>query len=61
LLNTLSVCYTLNTGDHVLHPHKTSGKVRVPYILIYMFLDRPREDRSSRQNCSKNCQNSVST
>jgi hypothetical protein len=42
--NTLSLCSSLNVRDGVSHPYRTSGKIIVLYILIFMFLDR-REDK----------------
>jgi hypothetical protein len=36
--NTLSLCSSLNVGDLVLHPYRTTGKIIV--ILIFMFFDR---------------------
>ena len=43
LLNTLfpytfSLCSSINVSDHVSHPYKTTGKIIVPYILIFNFL-----------------------
>ena len=37
--NTLSFLSSLNVSDHVSHPHKTTGKIIVLYILIFKFLD----------------------
>jgi hypothetical protein len=43
--NTLSVCSSLNVRDQVSHPHRTTAKVIVLYILIFMFLDSRRQDK----------------
>jgi hypothetical protein len=37
--DTLSLCSSLNVRVKVSHPHKTTGKIIVLYILIFMFLD----------------------
>ena len=37
--NTLSLRFSLNVSDQVLHPYKTTGKIIVLYILIVKFLD----------------------
>jgi len=36
--NTLSLRSSLNVSNHVLHPHKTTGKTMVLYIFIFIFL-----------------------
>jgi hypothetical protein len=36
--------------DRVLHPYKTTDKIIVLYILIFVFLDSKLEDRRS---CTK--------
>jgi hypothetical protein len=44
--NTLSLCYSLNVRDQVSHPHRTTGKVIVLYILNFTFLDSRREGKT---------------
>ena len=45
LWNNLSLCFTLNVSDQVSHPYKTTHKITVLYILIFIFLDSKREDK----------------
>jgi hypothetical protein len=35
----------LNLRDKVSHPHKTTGRIMVLYILTFKFLDNRREDK----------------
>jgi hypothetical protein len=42
--NILKLCSSLSVGDKVSHPYKTTGKIMVLYILIFMILERRRED-----------------
>jgi hypothetical protein len=44
--NTLSLCSSLNVSDQVPHPYRTTGKIIVLHILMFMFLDSRREDKS---------------
>jgi hypothetical protein len=37
--NTLSLCSSRNVRDQVSHPYRTTGKIIVSYILMFMFLD----------------------
>jgi hypothetical protein len=45
VLNTLSLCSSFNVRHQVPHPYRTTGKLIVPHILIFMFLDSRREDK----------------
>jgi hypothetical protein len=35
--HTLSLRSSINVSDHVSHPYKTTGKIIVPYILIFFL------------------------
>jgi hypothetical protein len=35
--NTLNLCSSLSMRDRVSHPYKTTGKIMVLYISIFMF------------------------
>ena len=43
--NTLSLCSTLNVTYKVSHPYKTTGKIIILYILIFVFFDGKVEDK----------------
>ena len=43
--NTLSLRSSLNVSDRVSHPHKTTGKIIVPHILIFIFLASNLDDK----------------
>ena len=45
LSNTLSLRSSLNVSDQISHPYKTTGKIIVPFILIFKFLYSKPEER----------------
>jgi len=45
LVGTLSLCSTLYVIDEASNPHKTTGKIILLYILIFIFLDTKLEDK----------------
>jgi hypothetical protein len=45
LSKTLSLYSSLNFKDQVSHPYKTTGKITILYISIFMFLNSKRQDR----------------
>jgi hypothetical protein len=44
--NTFSPCYSLSVRGQISHPSKITSKIIVLYILIFMFSDSRREDKS---------------
>ena len=48
LLDTLSLLSSLNVSYHISSPCKTTDKIIVLYILIFVFLDSKLEDKSFR-------------
>jgi hypothetical protein len=46
ILNTLSLCTSLNVRDNVSHPYKTTCKFIVLYVLIFMFFNSRQKDES---------------
>ena len=53
LSNTHSLRFFLNVSDQVSHPYKTTGKIIVLYILIFIFLGSTRNTKDSAPNDSK--------
>jgi hypothetical protein len=45
MLKTLRLRSSLNTRDQVSHPYRTTGKMIVFYIQIFMFLNNRRADK----------------
>jgi hypothetical protein len=43
--NTLSPCPFLNVRYQASHPYRTTVKIIILYILIFMFLDSRRKDK----------------
>ena len=43
--NTLSFLSSRNVNDQVSHPYETRGKIIIPYVLIFKFLDSNLEDK----------------
>jgi hypothetical protein len=55
--NTHNLCSSLSVKDQILHLYKTTGKVKVPYILIFKFLERRWEAKDLELNGSKHSPN----
>jgi len=41
--NILDLCSSFNISDKSLHPYKTTGKIVVLYIIIFIILDSKLE------------------
>jgi hypothetical protein len=44
--NAFSLRSSLNVRDQVLHPNKTTGKITVLYILVFIFSYGKMEDKT---------------
>jgi len=53
--NTLGLCSSLNVSGQVSHPHKTTGKIIVLYVLIFNFWVANWKAKDSAPNDSKQC------
>jgi hypothetical protein len=40
IASILSLCSSLNVRDKVSYPYRTTGKIIVVYVLMFMCLDR---------------------
>jgi hypothetical protein len=47
---TLSLCFSLKVRDHVSHLYRSTGKIKVLYILMFTF-DSRRDDRRFWPEC----------
>jgi hypothetical protein len=43
--NILNLRSSLNAGDQVAHPYKTTSKILILYVLIFVFVDSKLEDK----------------
>jgi hypothetical protein len=43
--NTFSLCSSINIRDQMSHPYRTTGKIIVLYVPIFMFLVSRGEDK----------------
>jgi hypothetical protein len=59
LLNTLSLCPSLNVRDQVLQPYTNTGYIIVSYIPVLSFHTTDERTKGSGWNSSKRYQNSV--
>jgi hypothetical protein len=57
--NTLSLCSSLSVRDQVSHPYKTTGKIIILYILIFIFLIENWKTKDFVPNDSKHSLKSV--
>jgi len=45
IIKDLGLCSSLHVSDQVSHPYKTTGKIIVLFISIYIFLDSKLENK----------------
>jgi hypothetical protein len=61
VLKTLSLCASLDVRDQVSHPYRTTGKIILFYIVIFMFLKTADEKpKGTGLNGRKHYLNSIS-
>jgi hypothetical protein len=51
--NTLSLCSSISITDYVSHPYRTTGKIILLYILIFMFLNSRNQKMEIFKNQKK--------